>query len=461
MPWKKQWGNPKEIERGGQGIITELCDKQDSNTRAILKQIIPRWEDDSQAIERLRKETETLMKLHKLGARVPEPYDSFINHNDTKPFLLMEFINGVRFDKWLKESAPVSPLKAAEVTLAIAKTIRLCHEHEIGHRDIKPTNIILKNGLPDQPYILDFGISFDSHQTYILTQQGEMFWNEFLILPECQDLQGGHRDLRSDITALTGIFYSCITGKSPGVLLDALEKAPHRRESEDKIFSIVDNPEQTENLMWFFDKGFAHRIKDRFQTLEEFTTEIQRFSAPDTQPPIDIVEQFQLLDTTLKSQDRSVQLAQLRENYSKIPIMIKQRMNVLSKQLQGFDGGFRVKNAALPNVVNRSFPKPGDRLNGNTVMQYSIYRNHFKPSANVFLIAFGVGMQIHLYKASNTNPATSRMQNLDALAWSKIAVIDEGVTSLSKSKLDMIVNSLQTSLGQEIRKLAQNPRKGN
>lgn len=458
MPWQKQWVKHKEIEPGGQGIITELRDKQTPETRAILKQIVPRWENNRQAIERLRKETETLIKLNELGARVPAVYDSFINHSDTKPFLLMEFIEGVRFDKWLKKSAPVSPLKAAEVTLAIADTIKLCHEHEIGHRDLKPTNIILKNGLTDQAYVLDFGISFDSCQTYVLTREGEMFWNEFLVLPECQDLQGGHRDLRSDITALVGIFYSCITGKSPGVLRDAIERPPHRREPEEVIFSIADNPEQTENLMWFFDKGFAFRIDDRFQALEKFANEIQRFRSPDTQPPINLLEQFQLLNTTLKSQDRNIQLIQLRKNYSKIAREINKEMDKLSEELQGLNGRFYITKALFQDIANDSLRQTGDNLDEEFAEQYYITRENFEPMANVYLVAFGVGMQIHLYKASNITSELKRSQNLKLSAWSKIAVIDEGVVSLSKSKLEMIVKSLQTSLAQEIRNLAQKPR---
>jgi len=457
MPWQKQWVKHKEIERGGQGIITELRDKQAPETRAILKQIVPQWENDRQAIERLRKETEILIKLHGIGARVPAVYDSFINHSNTKPFLLMEFIKGVRFDKWLKKSAPVSPLKAVEVTLAIADTIRLCQEHKIGHRDLKPTNIILKNGLTDQPYVLDFGISFDSCQTYVLTREGEMFWNEFLVLPECQDLQGGHRDLRSDITALVGIFYSCITGKTPGVLRDALERSPHRREPEEVIFSIADNLEQGENMMWFFDKGFAFRIDDRFQVLEEFINEIQRFRAPDTQPPINLLEQFRLFDETLKSQDRGIQLVQLRKNYSQITRTIDIEMNKLSKELKGLNGQLRIADIRLQDSACHLLPQTGDHLQEKIARQYCLARENFKPAAHVYLVAFGVGMQIYLYKASITAPISGRGPNLE-LAWSKIAVIDEGVVSLSKSKLEMIVKSLQTSLAQEIRNLAQKPR---
>lgn len=276
-PWLKDWEEHGEITRGGQGIITELCHKSDPTKKAVLKRIVPRWQEDTQAISRLQKEIETLVKLNDLGAYVPKVYDSFLNHNETEPFLLMEFIPGIRFDKWLKISAPVKISKAAIITLRISEIIKICHQHNIGHRDIKPANIILKNEEISSPYILDFGISFDSKQTVILTREGEMFWNEFIILPECQDLAGGHRDLRSDVTALAGILFNCLTGKPPIMLRDSQELAPHKKH-EHLLLNSAETINQGEHLIWFFNRAFSYHINDRFQTLDEFTNELQYIS---------------------------------------------------------------------------------------------------------------------------------------------------------------------------------------
>ena len=88
---------------GGQGIVTKLRSRSQPDRRAVLKQIVPRWKDDAQAQQRLQQEGEILSKLHGLGARVPSVYDSFTNHAEADPFLLMEFIPGIRFDDWLKK----------------------------------------------------------------------------------------------------------------------------------------------------------------------------------------------------------------------------------------------------------------------------------------------------------------------------------------------------------------------
>jgi len=68
-PWKNKWTEHHEIARGGQGIISEVRSNDASQSRAVLKRIVPRWKDDPQAIERLKHETETLLKLGQYQAK--------------------------------------------------------------------------------------------------------------------------------------------------------------------------------------------------------------------------------------------------------------------------------------------------------------------------------------------------------------------------------------------------------
>ena len=114
MVWKNKWQIVNEIDRGGQGIISKLVHKDKPEKFAVLKQIVPRWEKDPQAIERLQHEGDALSKLGEHKSRVPCLYDSFVNHKDSAPFLVIEYIKGLRFDRWLKSHAPVSPKKSGE-----------------------------------------------------------------------------------------------------------------------------------------------------------------------------------------------------------------------------------------------------------------------------------------------------------------------------------------------------------
>ncbi len=455
-PWQEEWEERDEIGRGGQGIVTELRHRSDPSRRAVLKRIVPRWREDQQARDRLKQEAETLAKLHDLGAKVPAVYDSFASHDTSEPFLLMEFVPGTRFDEWLKKQAPASPQKAVMVTRGISDTIALCHEHRIGHRDLKPTNIILREGSITEPYVLDFGIAFDSRQTMVLTREGEMFWNEFIMLPECQDQEGGHQDLRSDISALAGIFFSCLTGRSPIVLRNAQELAPHQRHG-DLLRRAADTTEQAERLTWFFDKAFAYRIDDRFQTLEEFVVELTRFADSSTDEQIDLLEQFTILDQSVRSGDRNVQLAALRTKYNAALQNVDKDMNKEFERLKAVNAKPSVSNVRWKQLPEqeRPFLEGGDHLPPRDLRAYIVGRDHFNHVAVALLTAFGVGMHVHFYMASYSAPPGQLNQPESPLDWQKLAVLDENIDGLAVEKLSVIVSGLTSQLGRQLRHLSR------
>jgi len=401
-PWKSDWVEHAEISRGGQGVITGLRGIADPTKRAVLKRIVPRWANDPQARERLQHEAEILSKLHELGARVPRVMDSSSKHDSSEPFLLMEFIPGIRFDEWLKSQAPVKTQQAVTITRAIAEIIELCHKHKIGHRDIKPSNIIFKDGEVSSPYVLDFGISFDSRQTIILTREGEMFWNEFIILPECQDLEGGHRDLRSDITALVGIFFSCLTGRPPIVLRDATDQAPHQR-YEELMAAAAGSAQEGERLMWFFQRGFAFRISERFQSTSEFTSELMRFADVSHGTSLDPIEQFEILSHNVQTTDRSVQLVALRKKYGELVQRIVAALSTKLNPISKHEGSFGISRLRLTQQHTAQLPE-GEHLETNSVHTFTVPRNHFNGSAVALLTGFAEGLDIHLYATSYTQP---------------------------------------------------------
>jgi serine/threonine protein kinase len=359
----------------------------------------------------------------------------------------MEFISGIRFDEWLKTQAPVKTQKAVKITRAVAETIELCHTHNIGHRDVKPSNIILKDGDFASPYILDFGISFDSRQTVILTREGEMFWNEFIILPECQDLEGGHRDLRSDITALVGLFFSCLTGKPPIVLRDATGRAPHQRH-EKLVVAGANSVSEGERLMWFFQKGFAYNLSERFQSMSEFIGELMRFADETSESDLDPIEQFKILNHLVESTDRNVQLIALTKKYSSIWLPIEKAVAPKLEPIQKHSGSFGAGTVILKPQDQKKFPL-GDHLEKGHAHSFAVSRHHFGGSAVVLLTGFAIGMDIHLYAASYTHPLAKDV----IIEWSKVVVIDESQKTISDRNLNVAVDVVVKSLAHEIRNL--------
>lgn len=452
--WENKWEKTEEIGRGGQGIVSKLAHKNDKSRFAVIKELVPKWRNNPQAIERLHKEASTLEILNSLGAKVPQAYDSSTTTlENSSPFLIMEHINGIRFDKWLIDHAPCPPSDACDITLEISETIKLCHENKIGHRDLKPTNIILKNGKPTEPYILDFGISFDSKQTHALTQDGEMFWNEFIILPECQDLEGGHQDLRSDITALVGIFFSCITGEPPIVLRDANETSPHRRK-QNIIYNLELEDEHKERLMWFFDTGFAHNINNRFQTLNEFTRELTKLKSKQSHSELDLFEEFKKLDTVVLKNSRPAQLEVLNNQYTKINPQIRKHINAALQGLSKNSGKVQILDISM--AAFSSFGKleiEGNILNNDNCLTFIISRNHLEKHAFIAIAAYAVQMEIYLFVTSGVTIVRNSIRDTGKLTWDKVAVLPEKSTSIEPRTLKLITDTIKPKLAFEISKL--------
>ncbi|MCK5263551.1 MAG: protein kinase [Gammaproteobacteria bacterium] len=454
MPhWEDEWKKIDEIGQGGQGVISKLRHKTDKSRFAVIKELVPKWQGNQQAIDRLHKEASTLEKLNSLNAKVPQLHSSSKNIKTSSPFVVMEYIKGLRFDEWLTGYAPCSPSDACDITLAIAETIKLCHDNDVGHRDLKPTNIILKGGKPTEPYILDFGISFDSKQTHALTRDGEMFWNEFIILPECQDLEGGHQDLRSDITALVGLFFSCITGEPPIVLRDANEVAPHRRK-EKIIYSLDLEAEHSERIMWFFDTGFSFNINNRFQTLKKFTQELTKLKESQRSSDLDLFEQFEKLDNAILRKSRTAQLDVLNRQYGGFRNAITNHIATSIDKISKNSGVVQHITPALSDLA--AFGEAeivGDILGQGLCIAFIITRNHIEKHAFIALAAYGVEMDICLYATSGVTTVKNNIREAGELTWDKVAVIPEGKTEIDGHTLSLITDTIKPKLAFEISKI--------
>jgi len=208
--------------------------------------------------------------------------------------------------------------------------------------------------------------------------------------------------------------------------------------------------------MWFFDRGFAFRVANRFQTMDEFTGELGRFADTASDEPLDLIEQFDVLNQTVQSTDRKVQVGLLRTKCNTILNSVYRAMQKERKRLEEHGASFTMQPAILNafSEGDRPYLKEGDLLTGEEAQGYQIRREHFGRMAVVLLVAFGVGMQVHLYAASYTAPSSNAQKNDKPLSWTKMAVIDEAHAELQDTKQPVIVEGLKRKLAHEVRNLA-------
>ncbi len=147
---------------------------------------------------------------------IPAIYDTGTYQGS--PYVVSEVLDGETLRQRLK-GKPLSPGKAAEVTLQIARGLSAVKEMGLVHRDLKPENIFLTRD--GQVKILDFGLAKlvqpeakrgkRGRTLVVLTQEGLIVGTPGYMSPE--QVRGEPMDHRSDIFAFGLIVYEMLTGR--------------------------------------------------------------------------------------------------------------------------------------------------------------------------------------------------------------------------------------------------------
>ena len=102
------------------------------------------------AVEVHRNEVEALKNIKSM--HIPQVLDFFIEEN--RSFSVMEYIDGVSFDKLLRVGRHFTEPQIVKWYLQLAWTLDAIHKNGVCHRDIKPSNIMrTTNG---DVYLIDF-----------------------------------------------------------------------------------------------------------------------------------------------------------------------------------------------------------------------------------------------------------------------------------------------------------------
>ena len=172
---------------------------------------------------------------------------------------------------------------------------------------------------------------------------------------------------------------------------------------------------------------------------------------------LDLMEQFKFFDQTVTEKDRNVQLALLRNKYGQIQSKINKSIQQFTTKLRKYNGELKSQNIKIAQLREEDRPslEVGDSLASEHFINYTVSRSLVRPTANVLLVAFGVGMQIHFYATSCVLNEANFRQNTKPLVWEKIAVIEEDMESLTQQKKDVILNFIEKRLAHGIRNITR------
>src|SRR5204862_4377343 len=88
---------------------------------------------------------------------------------DGRMYLAMEWLAGRPLDERLRKDGAFGIADAIAMTITLARALGAAHEKGIVHRDVKPSNVILRSDDPTDAVLVDFGIARAGKSTRALT----------------------------------------------------------------------------------------------------------------------------------------------------------------------------------------------------------------------------------------------------------------------------------------------------
>src|SRR5262245_9781302 len=202
------------------------------------------------------------------------------------PYLVMEYVNGQTLQQKLDRSGPLSVQEVLRIGHQVASGLAAAHATGHIHRDVKPANILLENGV-ERVKLTDFGLARAADDASI-SQSGVVAGTPMFMAPE--QAHGGPIDTRADLFSLGSVLYAMCTGRPPFRANSAM--AVLKRVCEDDPRPVREfNPEVP---AWLCDVVARLHRKDpaeRFQSatelahlLAKYLSELQVHGAVTTTP---------------------------------------------------------------------------------------------------------------------------------------------------------------------------------
>jgi serine/threonine-protein kinase len=125
-------------------------------------------------------------------------------------YLASEFVAGATLEERIRSGGPLPLADAVAVAAELASALDALHEAGIVHRDVKASNVLLRDGRTAM--LTDFGLAKGEAYT-VLTKPGQVMGTLDYLAPEL--IRGDEATRASDVYALGCLAYECLTGSTP------------------------------------------------------------------------------------------------------------------------------------------------------------------------------------------------------------------------------------------------------
>jgi predicted Ser/Thr protein kinase len=197
-----------ELGRGGMGQLYLAHDQNTDGQLVVLKFLLRELLDNEYALQKFKHESIALSRINHHNVVAVTDTGEF----EGRPFFVMQYIDG----ETLEQRIPKQGMRlehAASILRQIGAALEHVHAKGIFHRDLKPTNIMLRRGT-DSVVLVDFGIAkVYNAGAGEATVTGVLPGTPPYMSPE--QIKGKEITAASDIYSMAVIAYEMVTGRRP------------------------------------------------------------------------------------------------------------------------------------------------------------------------------------------------------------------------------------------------------
>ena len=265
------------IRKLGAGGMAEVYLAHDRHLGrdVALKVLQSRFADDSQFVERFRREASSAAGLN--HPNIVQIYDR--GEAEGTYYIAMEYLDGRSLKEIIQQFAPLRVDHITSIASQILEALRFAHRRDVVHRDIKPQNMIVDD--EGRVKVTDFGIA-RAGSASSMTETGSILGTAHYLSPE--QAQGGHVEASSDLYSLGVVMYEMATGKLPFTADNPVAIAMQHVTDPPVVPSalVPDMPHDLEQIIL---RALAKRPEHRYLTAASFLEDIHRLQRGEAVAP--------------------------------------------------------------------------------------------------------------------------------------------------------------------------------
>lgn len=195
-----------ELGRGAMGVVY-AAEQTVLHRQVALKVMRPEYAQDLSYRERFTREASSLARLD--SPHVIHIYDFGELHSQL--FIAYQLVSGGSLETLIRATSGLPVPKSLDVAYQMGWALRDAHTVRVVHRDVKPSNVLLRGGSDTFSYLCDFGIAraMDAEST---ATQGVIGTVSYMA-PERFD--GLAASPASDLYSLGCLLYAMLSGQAP------------------------------------------------------------------------------------------------------------------------------------------------------------------------------------------------------------------------------------------------------